>query len=361
VIPFDITTVLMNTNDILLKREDSVYISSIFELKDQYNVMIQGEVRHPGSYRYIDGLSIKDLILQSGGFTDAAYPQRIEIARVIKRDTLTTQDVRLSEIINIRDMNDLSYSSKNIILQPFDVITVRKLPGYLELRSVYITGQVQYPGPYVLANRAERISDLLKRAGGLAPEAYANGAYLKRLNEKNTSSEFDTLKVKKIQRTLKDTSNELTSSLSRQYDQIPLDLEEIIHNPGTDADLLLKAGDELVIPRNDQGVKVSGEVLSPTQAPYNKFNDLREYINEAGGFTDNARKNKIYVLYPNGRAAITKHFLLFRSYPKIMPGTEIIIPKESERTKKSTAETVGIASAIASLAGVVIAIIQLTK
>lgn len=361
VIPFDITDVLTSAKDILLKREDSVYITSIFDLKDQYSVAIQGEVRKPGTFRYIDSLTVKDLILQAGGFTDAAYPQRIEIARVIKRDTLTAQDVRLSEIINIRDLNDLSYSNKNIILKPFDVITVRKLPGYLELKSVYITGQAQYPGPYVLANRAERVSDLIKRAGGLAPEAYASGAYLKRVNDKNTTTEFDTAKVQKIQKALKDTTGEVTFSVNRKYDQIPLDLTAIFNHPGSDADLILKAEDEIVIPRNDQGVKISGEVLSPTQAAYNKNNSLKEYISEAGGYTENARKNKVYVLYPNGKAAITKHFLVFRSYPKITPGTEIIVPKALPRVKRSTAETVGIASAIASLAGVVIAIIQLTK
>lgn len=359
VIPFDVTAAFSNA-DILLKREDSVVITSIFDLKGQYNVTIQGEIRNPGNFSYIENLTVKDLILQAGGFTDAAYPQRIEIARVIKRDTLTAQDVRLSEIINIRDMNDLSYTNNNVLLQPFDVVTVRKLPGYLELQSVFVSGQAQYPGPYVLASRAERISDLLKRAGGLAPEAYANGAYLKRVNDKKLNS-FDTGKVEKIQRALKDTSNEITTSVNRQYDQIPLELSTIINHPGSDADLVLKAGDELVIPRNDAGVKISGEVLSPTQSAYDKRNNLYDYIGDAGGFTDNARKNKVYVLYPNGKAAITKHFLFFRSYPEITPGSEIIVPKQGNKVKRSTAETVGIASAIASLAGVVIAIIQLTK
>ena len=360
-IPFDVTVILSHASDITLKREDSVFITSIFDLKTQYNITIQGEVRKQGTYNYIDSLSLKDLILQAGGFTDAAYPQRIEIARTIRRDTLTAQDVRLSEIINIRDMDDLSFTSKNVFLKPNDVITVRRLAGYLELRSVFVSGQAQYPGPYVLENRAERISDLLKRAGGLAPEAYPSGAFLKRINDKYTSSEFDTVKVQKIQRSLKDTTGEVTSSISRHFDQIPLDLDEIMSHPGSDVDVILKAGDVLVIPRNDQAVKVSGEVLSPTQSPFDKNSNVDDYISDAGGYTDNARKNKVYVLYPNGRAAITKHFLIFRSYPKVTPGSEIIVPKESIKTKRSTAETVSIASAVASLAGVVIAIIQLTK
>ncbi len=158
-------------HDISLKREDRVIISSIFELKDPFQVTVQGEVRKPGPYQYVQNLSLKDLIFEAGGFTDAAYPQRIEIASVIRRDTLTAQDIRLSETINVKDVSDLSLSSNNYILRPGDIITVRRLPGYLELRSVSALVQVQFPGLYVLCTRSERESDLLKRAGGLSPQA----------------------------------------------------------------------------------------------------------------------------------------------------------------------------------------------
>ena len=363
IISFDVAQVLQGSNDILLKREDQVIISSIFDLKDEFSVSIQGEVRRPGNYRYVDSISLKDLILQAGGFTDAAFPQRIEIARLIRRDTLTAQDIRLSEIINIRDVNDLALNNQNIALKPFDVVTVRRLPGYLGLRSVSVTGQVQYPGPYVLSNRAERISDLLKRAGGLAPEAFAAGAYLKRVNEKNITTEINAAKVEKIQKQLKDSSGQVVASVARPYDQIPLDLTLIMARPGIDMDLILKPGDELFIPRNDEEIKVTGEVLYPTQAPFNRNNNLKDYIADAGGFTDNARKNKVYLLYPNGKAAKTSHFLFFRSYPAIKPGSEIIVPTYSpkEKGKGNTAETLAIASVAASLAAVIIAIIKLVK
>lgn len=363
IISFDVAGVLQGRNDILLRREDQVIISSIFELQDEFSISIQGEVRRPGNFRYVDSLSLKDIILQAGGFTDAAFPQRIEIARLIRRDTLTAQDIRLSEIINIRNVDDLASSNQNILLQPFDVVTVRRLPGYLGLRSVSVTGQVQYPGPYVLSNRAERISDLLKRAGGLAPEAFPAGAYLKRVNEKSITTEIETAKVDKIQKQLKDSSGQVVASVARPYDQIPLDLVLIMKRPGIDMDLILKPGDELFIPRNDEEIKVTGEVLYPTQAPYNRNNKLKDYIADAGGFTDNARRKKVYVLYPNGKAAKTSHFLFFKSYPVVKPGSEIIVPQYSPKEKKrgNIAETLGIASAIASLAAVVIAIVQLVK
>jgi len=363
IISFDVARVVQGSNDIILKREDQVIISSIFDLKDEFTVSIQGEVRNPGNYRYVDSISLKDLILQAGGFTDAAFPQRIEIARLIRRDTLTVQDLRLSEIILIRDVNDLALNNQNIALKPFDVVTVRRLPGYLGLRSVSVTGQVQYPGLYVLSYRAERISDLLKRAGGLAPEAFAGGAFLKRVNERNITTEIDLAKVEKIQKQLKDSTGQIVASASRPYDQIPLDLTLIMARPGIDMDLVLKPGDELFIPRNDEEIKVTGEVLYPTQAPFNRKNNLKDYIGDAGGFTDNARKSKVYVLYPNGKAAKTSHFLFFRNYPAIKPGSEIIVPTYSLKQKRqgNTAETLAIASVVASLAGVIIAIIQLVK
>jgi protein involved in polysaccharide export with SLBB domain len=358
-IPFNVKQVLNGVEDITLKREDRVIISSIFDLKDAYNITIQGEVRKPGIFRYAEGLSLKDLILQAGGFTDAAFAQRIEIARLLRRDTLTETDKRLSQIIDVRDINDLSVSSASIKLSPFDVVTVRRLPGFLPLESVNATGQVQFPGPYVLQNRSERISDLLKRAGGLTPEAFVEAAFLRRTNVHNISGEIKAETVNKIQASLKDSSNSIVGSVQRNFDQIPLDLQKIITDPGNEEDLVLKPGDELYIPRNDKEVRISGEVLFPTQAPYNDRKSFKDYVSDAGGFTDFSRKRRAYVIYPNGKAASTKHFLFFRSYPKVKPGSEIVVPKQGEKTRRhSTTEVVALASAVASLAYFIIAIFK---
>ena len=234
-------------------------------MRDIFNVRIQGEVRNPGSFEYAENLTLKDLLLQAGGFSDAAYPQKIEIARVIKRDTLTSQDVRLSQIIEVRNLEDLSMSQNNVRLAPYDVVTVRRLPGYLPMESVFATGQVQFPGPYVLANRLDRISDLLKRAGGLSPEAFTEGAYLRRMNIRDVTSDIEAETVDKIQRELKDSTGRITESVRRPFDQIPLDLATIISNPASELNLVLKPGDQLFIPRNDEQIRISGEVLFPTQ------------------------------------------------------------------------------------------------
>ncbi len=345
---------------ILLRREDSVVISSIFDLKDDYYVSVLGEVRNPGYYDFRDSLTLKDVILQAGGFTDAAFPERIEVARLIKRDTLTAQDVRASMIIEVNGMEDLSTPEKNIALQPSDLVTVRRKPGYLAFQSVTVSGQMQYPGPYVLEKRQERVSDLIKRAGGFTPEAYLEGAYIKRYNLEDKTNQIKQQTILNIQQQLNDSSHLVQQDVQKQYDQIPLDIPRLLSKPYSPEDVVLMPGDELIVPKYNAQVRISGSVLFPTQIPYNEKYNLRDYISSAGGVSDNGKRNKIYVVYANGKAASTHSFLFFKSYPEIKPGTEIVVPAKPDRTNRlTTPELIGISSALASLAGVVIAILRL--
>ncbi|MEI8129447.1 MAG: SLBB domain-containing protein, partial [bacterium] len=350
IISFDVKKALIadSANNLLLQKEDEVVISSVHDLKDVFKVTIQGEVRMPGEYDYLAKLTLKDLILQAGGFTDAAF-QSVEIARLLKRDSLAMNDERSSVLINVTvNRDNIGDASNNILLRPFDVITVRRLAGYKPPVSVIISGQIQYPGPYSLSNSNERVSDLLKRAGGFAPEAYPEGAYLKRyksVEEKSMAIET----AKKLQKNVKDSSNSVTTDILRDFDKIPLDLVEIKDHPGSNADIFLKETDELFIPKFDAQVKVSGEVLLSTQVPFNSKNSFKDYINSAGGFTSYALRSKAYVVYANGRASATGHFLLFKSYPKIQPGSEVIIPKKREKKGTSIAEVAGFATVILSL------------
>jgi protein involved in polysaccharide export with SLBB domain len=362
IIPFDVKQVLAGIGDIPLQPDDVVTVFSIFDLRDEYTVLIQGEVRRPGPYPISGGLTLKDLVLQAGGFTDAAYPQRIEVARLIRRDTLTARDTRLSQIINITDANDLSISSNNIKLEPFDVVTIRRMPGAFGLESVEAQGQFQFPGPYVLQRRAERVSDLVKRAGGFAPEAFPDGGYLRRRNEQDLTTAIETEVVDKIQKTLKDSTGQTTGQFTRLFDQIPLDLRRILANPGSESDLILKGGDVLFVPRNDLEIRITGEVLYPTQATFSRTNNLRDYIASAGGFTDNARKKRVYVLYANGKAAKTKSFLGIKTYPVIRPGSEIIVPGKITRERRNNSGEIALyASVLASIAGIVIAVLNLNR
>lgn len=365
ILSFDIRKALANdpANNPMLQREDEVLISSVLDLRDSFKVTVQGEIRLPGQYDYVDKLTLKDLILQAGGFTDAAF-KNIEIARLIRRDSLGSTDNRASTIINTEINGDdgLRSSNINIPLQPFDVITIRRKAGYTLPESVIVSGQVQYPGPYALSKRNERVSDILIRAGGYTPDAYPEGAYLKRYKtaaEKQKAQET----VKKLQKNIKDStaanSATITDDITRDFDKIPLDLLTIQKSPGSIEDLVVRSNDELYIPKFDGQVKISGAVLLATQVPYQQSNNLKDYINEAGGFSGDAWRKKAYVVYANGKAATTTHFLFFKFYPKLMPGSELVVPKKPERKGGSAAEAIGMASALASLAGVVIAIIRL--
>lgn len=360
ILSFDIKKALagVNTDNSLLQREDEVLVSSVLDLRDSFKVTIQGEVRMPGQYEYVENLSLKDLILQAGGFTDAAF-KNIEIARLIKRDSIPATDNRASTIINTEVNGDLSSSTANIALQAFDVITIRRKAGYTIPETVTVSGQVQYPGPYALSSRSERVSDVLRRSGGYTPNAYPEGAYLKRFkteDEKQKSSDV----AKKLEKNIKDTiSKTIADEITREYDKIPLDLPFIMQSPGSIEDLVVRSRDELFIPKFDGQVKVSGSVLLATQVPFQKKNSLKDYINEAGGFSADAWRKKAYVVYANGKAATTKHFLFFKFYPKVLPGSELVVPKKADKKSMSTGEIIGISSAMASLAGVVIAILRL--
>jgi protein involved in polysaccharide export with SLBB domain len=361
IIAFDVSKAIKGdaANNPLLLREDEVLISAVADLRDSFKVIIQGEIRMPGQYDYVSNLSLKDLILQAGGFTDAAF-KNIEIARLIKRDSIISTDNSASHIINTEINDDLSSPTANIPIQAFDVVTVRRKAGYTLPESVTVNGQVQYPGPYALGKRDERISDVLKRAGGYTPDAYPEGAFIRRyptLLEKEKAERANEMTVK--MRKAGDTS-ETGIHKMKDYDQIPLDLISITNHPGSIDDITLRSGDELYIPKFDAQVKVSNGVLLETQLPYNKSNNFTDYISGAGGYSRDAWKKGAYVVYANGKAATIKHFFFFfKSYPKVLPGSEIVVPKKLEKKGLSTGEIIGISSALASLAGVVIAILSL--
>ncbi len=362
IVSFDVTKALAGdaSNNYLLQREDEVLISSVLDLRDSFKVTVQGEVRIPGQYDYVDNLTLKDLILQAGGFTDAAF-KNIEIARLIKRDSITATDSRASTILYTEIDGDLTSAAANIPLQAFDVVTIRRKAGYTLPETVTVAGQVQYPGPYALSSRNDRVSDVLKRAGGYTPDAYPEGAYLKRYK-----TEAEKLKLEderrlenKIRRNLSDSSLNQDDKFIRDYDQIPLDLPAIISSPGSTEDLVVRSRDELFIPKYEGEIKVDGAVLMVTEVPYQKNYSVRDYINEAGGFSGNAWRKKAYVVYANGKAATASYFLFFKFYPKVLPGSTVKVPAKPERQKASAGELIGIGSAVASLAGVVIAILKL--
>ncbi len=346
-------------NNIALRPNDKVTISSVTDVKEKTTVSIYGEVRFPGSYPYVEDMTLRDLILLSGGFTDAAIPQRIELARRIKSDTFDIKNTQVSQVFDINSVSDLNTSANDVPLKSYDAIVVRKNPSYQLQINVRVEGEVAFPGPYVLKTKNERVSDVIKRAGGLTPQAYNLGGYITRNNNKSILNQLNTQKVTKIQETLKDTTGKLTQDIERSVDQIAIDLSTILMNPGGRNDLILEEGDIITIPKEKMDVRISGQVLFPTRVVYDETLSLKDYLGRAGGTANNALRGKIYVLYPNGNAARTKHFLVFRTFPKVTAGSEIIVPKknEVERRRLSTGEVIGIATAITSFAGVLLSLL----
>jgi protein involved in polysaccharide export with SLBB domain len=361
IVSFDVAKALNGDaiNNLALQREDEVVITSKQELKDSFNVYVQGEIRKPGTFEYVQGLTLKDLIIQAGGFTDAAY-KSIEIARLIKRDSIEQKDFRAAEIINTEIDGDISTAAASIQLNAFDVVTIRRKAGYTLPESVKITGQVQYPGPYALSARNERVSSILKRAGGFTADAFVEGAYLvhnKTAEEKKKEEEA----IERSKKILKDSSGieELEDQKKVTFIKVPLNLTGILNNPGSEEDVVLKVGDEIFIPKYDGKIKVGGAVLLTTQVPFSKYNSFDNYITAAGGYSADAIRGKAYIVYANGEASRSKKFLFFTTRPKIRPGSEIIVPKKEAGKKVTTGELIGISSSIASLAGLIIALLRL--
>lgn len=361
VISFHVGNVVSGkATDIFLKREDSISIASAKDFKELYTLTVDGEVKKPGVYDYYNGITLKDLLFQTGGFTDAASAQHIEIARRVKSDS--TNGKAIAQVIEIATEADLSNKGNDIKLNPWDVVMVRTNPGYKSQVTVKIEGEVAYPGTYVLSNKEEKVSDIIRRAGGITQQADRTGGSITRIN--NTVMKENA--VERIQRlkNAQDTSTQLIEDVSKPTVKIGLQLNSILINPGNSLeDITLLEGDLINIPKERKVVKVNGEVMFPTEVVYKEGASLEYYIDKAGGYTENARKSKLYVLNSNGSASKTRKFLFFRKPPSVTAGAEILVPKVPERTGKglSTAELIALGSGLASIAGVVIAIINVSK
>ena len=408
-ISFNLRDVLSGKEqDILLQKEDVLTILSKNDIKQDDYVEIAGAVNQAGIYPYSNGMKLKDLILKARGFNKDAAETRVEISRKLK-DNLDKSQISQIIVVNIsKEFDDLE-NENNIILSPFDHINVRTNPNLNEKEFVYVDGQVNYPGLYAIQSKSERISDLLKRAGGVNEFAYADGATLVRkteyykketkfdklqltllglkdnvTTETDSLSEFDSDLLKRInsdldklsmlseedKKILNQTTNLAVSKkndslqpyllpkeeLFKTTESIAIDLTEIIKNNGSISDLLVQSGDTLFIPKKLETVRLRGQLLNPTTVRHQKNKSPKYYINNAGGFKPRADKSKTYVIYPNGLARATKKFLIFNIYPKVVAGSEIIVPQKLE--KKSS---VGIGNLTGIFTGVATLVLAITQ
>jgi protein involved in polysaccharide export with SLBB domain len=357
-ISFNLKNVLSGNEDITLKKEDKISILSLFELREEWTINIVGEVQNPQQIPFRENMTLGDLIYLSGGFKEDADVSSIEISRRLSYDDAAKVTNELNKIYQFsvpRSLN-LTPEEASFKLQPFDEVFVRRAPGFRDQGTVIITGEVKYAGTYSISNKNERITDLVKRAGGLIPGSYTKGATLTRRN--NNSSQTEILKKKEL---LQSDSSLSAGMLTSETFIVGIDLDKILANPLSGIDLLLQPGDVINIPNELQTVKVSGAVLNPLALTYQKSLNFKEYISLAGGYNTKAKKSKAYVIYPNGSAATIKGSILQRK-PKITPGSEIIVPMKPERTgTDNTMKWISIASVLSSLAVSIATIVNLTQ
>lgn len=377
-IPFDVAKIMNGSAaDLPLRREDKVVISSIFDLRDEYEVTIQGDVRTPGTFPFARPMYLGDLIQLAGGFKEGATPENIEISRRVKNSDANSRSARTAEIFMVNLDKNLKLSDQEFKLEPYDIVSIRSAEGYTVQRQVKLEGEVLYPGPYTINRKDERISDIIKRAGGLTSGAYPDGASLKRAgaskvnpNAKNAindaeEEERNLLNLQRLKQTTAKDKNNILDSIDlafsqkvAQSDLIGIDLVSILDKPGANYDLILEDGDIIRIPKLLQTVKVTGEVLNPNGIVFKPGRSLKSYVNGAGGFTANALKRNVFVKYANGTAEAATKFLFFNNYPRIKPGAEIMVPKRAEREPMTTQGWIAISTALASMAAIVITLFR---
>lgn len=426
VIPLNLKAILNGEEpDIPLQAEDEIYIPSVHELKENYYILVRGEVNKApiepkntidyiaiynekykdvdlsgiesqdefaalvrkleiqkvkkhgdhldfdytteitpeitrslsDTIQYRENMTIADAILLAGGLKESASEAKIMVARRIKdpkATAFTNQTAQEFEFSINKDLT-LDPTAASFILEPFDEIYVRRSPGYQQQQIVNIGGEVLFPGEYVITSRGERLSDLVAKSGGVTPDAYIKGANLRRMKTISDLAREETLAKLAID------ANTTTKNDTIAYDKktmytVGIDLEAALANPGGENDLVLQEGDVLVIPEKLNTVKINGAVLYPNTVTYQNKNNIKDYISQAGGYVERARKRP-YVIYMNGHVTATRNGFFYKRYPKIEPGCEIVVPmKSANRRTMGAGEVVSMLNSAVSMAAMITSI-----
>lgn len=358
IIPIDLKGLLNGeTADVPLQKNDILYIPSIHDLQEAGILTIHGEVARPGVFPFAKNTTLEDLVVQAGGLMESASTVRVDIARRIKdpKSMKVSREVGQTFSFSLKD-GFVVDGTPGFVLEPFDEVYVRRSPGYQAQQNVTVTGEVVFGGRHAVTEKNERLSDLIRKAGGLTPEAYPQGArLLRKMTPEEIARQEKTLEIA-TRSTGKD-SIDVDKLVAENIYPVGITLEKALTNPGSDADLVLREGDELIVPQYVNTVKINGTVMFPNTVLYQKGKRLKHYINQAGGFGQRAQKNKVYVVYMNGTVAQVKG----GSSKYIQPGCEIIVPNKPDKKGMSLGEIIGLSSSIASLGAIVATLLTLTK
>ena len=356
VVSVDLAGILNGTSaDIPLKENDVLFVPTKQDAMVDRTITIHGEVHYPGIYKYADNETIEDFILQAGGLRESASMVKVDVARRVSDPKATVNDSIIARTYSFAIKDGFVVDgTPGFTLMPFDEVYVRKSPGYSAQQNIKVEGQAMLPGTYTLSMKNERLSDILKKAGGVTDLAYTPGARLERritpdeklrmqtiTNMLNSQSGNDSLDIKKL-------------DLGNTY-YVGIELDKAIAEPGGDADIVLREGDRLIIPEYNGTVKISGDVMYPNTVAYEKGKRASYYIDQAGGWGDRAKKSNTYIIYMNGTVAKVGH------NAKIMPGCEIVVPSKPKKDARTLAQILTIGTSVASLATMIATIANIVK
>ncbi|MFT0249786.1 SLBB domain-containing protein, partial [Bacteroides thetaiotaomicron] len=357
VVQIDIKSIMDGTSpNLALMKNDILYIPSIHDLEDRGNVTVHGEVAQPDSYPYADNMTLEDLIIQAGGLKEAASTVRIDVSRRIKNPRSTADNDTIGQMYTFSLKDGFVIDGQpGFILQPYDEVYVRRSPGYQAQQNVVIDGEILFGGNYAMTSREERLSDLVNKAGGPTSLAYLRGAKLTRVasaGEKKRMGDVIRLMSRQLGEAMIDS---LGIGVEDTF-TVGIDLEKALTNPKGSADLVLREGDVVFIPKNTNTVTINGAVMVPNTVSYMKGKNVDYYLNQAGGYSDNARKSKKFIVYMNGQVTKVKG----SGKKQIEPGCEIIVPSKAKK-KGNIANILGYATSFSSLGMMIASIANLIK
>lgn len=344
--------------DIPLRNEDVLYIATRTETQQEPTLTIHGEVQYPGIYRFADNETLEDFIVQAGGLSEAASTAKVDVSRRVIDPHATTSRDTIAQIFSFALKDGFVIEGEQgFHLHPYDEVYVRKSPGYTVQQNVSVEGEVLFEGTYTLARKNTRLSEVINQAGGLTATAYAKGARLVRTRTQDERlREEDLQKMVRRQNSAnsKDSLNLSTLDISPTY-TVGIELDKAINNPGSDADIALREGDRIIVPEYTSTVKINGEVMYPNTVSFIEGKSVDYYINQAGGYSNNAKSNRTYIIYMNGNVAKPdrKH--------RPQPGCEIVVPSKVRGNRMSTAEVLAIGTSTASVATMIATLVNLFK
>lgn len=358
VLSVDLKGIMEGTSaDVPLENEDILFIPTLAEHQNLRTLSINGEVIFPGTYEYADKMTIEDLILQAGGLTDNASTVKVDVSRRIIDPEATTATMEIAKTYSFAIKPGFEFDGDHsFTLEPYDVVSVRRSPVSAELFTVRVAGEIAFEGSYTLGVKNQRLSDVVKEAGGVIPGAYVRGARLIRtMNDDERARMQEVIKMARQSASAdaKDSLSLEQLSLETTY-SVGIHLDEALANPGCDEDIELQDGDQLFIPRYNRTVKISGDVQKPNVVAFKDKKSYSYYIEQAGGYGKRARKSHTYILYQNGTIAKA-------SKGDIEPGCEIVVPTKGPKDPNSVSQWLGIGTSAASMATMFVSIANMLK